>query len=64
MSGNPPLTREGLIWQAAFTIATAEGKTDGRYIMGGRQYTLDLLKEAAAVVDNGLLLAAAASAGK
>ncbi|MFT8463160.1 hypothetical protein [Acetobacter persici] len=59
MTSNPPLTREGLIWKVAFNIALAEGNTENTYITGDRQYILDLLKETAAVVDEGPLMIAA-----
>ncbi|GCE80345.1 hypothetical protein MSKU3_1820 [Komagataeibacter oboediens] len=54
------LTREGLIWQIAKSIAETEGKWNGTGFMGGRTYILALFKAASDVVDEGLVTIAAA----
>ncbi len=59
MVSNPPLTREGLIWKVALTIAAAEGKTDTKdRIIADRNYILDLLEKVAAIIDKGPLMIA------
>ncbi|MFT8699262.1 hypothetical protein [Acetobacter orientalis] len=52
------LNRESLIWKIAHQIALNEDKTNGRIIVGDRQYILRLIKEVSAVIDEGLIKAA------